>query len=246
MNFRTIAESDYYKSAFIKYVTKSRARTKYGAVENIIENGEGLTDSDIIAKIKAKILPVGRCDKGKRSGDRLMMMRNLVSGPVNTYCDIGCGDCHITISVRDSLKCRVTYAIDTTPPDENFVRENALIFAEDASEIPDQSVDLVTIFMTLHHMSLGVIVATLNNCKRILKYGGRLIIREHDDELTPPFDAFMDLIHLYNSDVSYYELRSWTAWNKIITDQGFSLVKKITYMEPNPQRIFHASYTIAK
>jgi len=47
-------------------------------------------------------------------------------------------------------------------------------------DIPDQSVDLVTCFIGLHHISIDKLDAFLDSVKRILRPGGVFLLRDHD------------------------------------------------------------------
>jgi FAD/FMN-containing dehydrogenase/ubiquinone/menaquinone biosynthesis C-methylase UbiE len=73
------------------------------------------------------------------------------------------------------------------------------------SQIPNESLDLVTIYIGLHHCPSAKLDAYINSVWRILRPGGKLIIRDHDIK-TKEFGEFVSLIH----DVFYSGLeKSW-------------------------------------
>jgi FAD/FMN-containing dehydrogenase/SAM-dependent methyltransferase len=61
-------------------------------------------------------------------------------------------------------------------------------------DIPDESVDLVTCYIGLHHAGPEVLEGFLRSIVRILRRGGYLIYRDHD-VTTPAMNAFVTLAH---------------------------------------------------
>jgi FAD/FMN-containing dehydrogenase len=60
--------------------------------------------------------------------------------------------------------------------------------------IPDQSVDVITCYIGLHHAHPDALTGFLRSLVRILRPGGRLIFRDHD-VTSPAMDSFVTLAH---------------------------------------------------
>lgn len=122
---------------------------------------------------------------------------------INTYFDLGCGNGVITAQIGAYLKLSKhqifgSDVFDPNNPDLTFIpidqhqntipmshnclsfSLNILIFHSLSFSLDDQSVDLITCFVTLHHVP--DLRRTLNELARILRPGGYLIIREHDSD----------------------------------------------------------------
>jgi SAM-dependent methyltransferase len=100
----------------------------------------------------------------------------------------------------------------------------------DPAAVPDASVDLVSSFIGFHHCPadrLGGFVASL---RRVLRPGGRLILREHDVG-DPVMDTFVALAHdVFNAgvEVSWADnaqqvrgFRSVASWTALLEGAGF-------------------------
>lgn len=78
-------------------------------------------------------------------------------------------------------------------------------FAE--AELPDESFDLVTCYIGLHHVSPEGLPAFVRSIWRILRPGGIFILRDHD-VTTPEMDAFVSLAHtVFNAGLGV----AWSA-----------------------------------
>lgn len=89
--------------------------------------------------------------------------------------------------------------------------------------IPDNSIDLVTCYIGLHHAPLDKLNDFVQSIKRILRPGGKLIVRDHD-VTSEKIHAFVSLIHtVFNLgiDISWEEnnkeLRHFTSVNSLIS-----------------------------
>ena len=101
----------------------------------------------------------------------------------------------------------------------------------DGSAIPDSSVDLVSNLIGFHHCPSAEQAAFIGSLRRVLRPGGRLLVREHDvpDE---GMDDFVALAHdVFNAGVgiSWADnekqlrgFRSVAEWTTFIEAQGFS------------------------
>ncbi len=98
------------------------------------------------------------------------------------------------------------------------------------SVIPNASVDLITCHIGLHHCTPDMMDGFLRSIHRILRQGGRFIMREHDVR-TPEMATFVSLVHtVFNLGLNvpcetnsseYKSFQSIDNWCSCITAQGF-------------------------
>ncbi|TNE91612.1 MAG: methyltransferase domain-containing protein [Deltaproteobacteria bacterium] len=112
-----------------------------------------------------------------------------------------------------------------------------------SADIPDASVDLVSNLIGFHHCpeaALGDFVASL---RRVLRPGGRLLVREHD-VVDETMDTFVALAHdVFNAGVGVSwadnqaqirHFRSVAGWTEWIEAQGFTRVPEVALQEGDP------------
>lgn len=107
--------------------------------------------------------------------------------------------------------------------------ENLRWDGKDMSEIPECSVDLVTMNQGLHHLPPSKIMYFLMAVYRILRPGGLFITREHD--ATPELMPMLDCAHMVfnavtgvSSKLEHEEKRAFrpvVQWRQIIESAGF-------------------------
>jgi FAD/FMN-containing dehydrogenase/uncharacterized membrane protein YhaH (DUF805 family)/SAM-dependent methyltransferase len=100
-----------------------------------------------------------------------------------------------------------------------------------AEQIADNSIDLVTCHIGLHHCPEELLAGYLKSINRILRKGGLFIIRDHDVK-TEEMRVFVSLVHtVFNlglnetwnkSDSEHKSFKSIEEWSKIICSHGFS------------------------
>ncbi|SEK50856.1 Methyltransferase domain-containing protein [Chitinophaga rupis] len=99
-----------------------------------------------------------------------------------------------------------------------------------ATEIPDESLDLVTCHIGLHHCPDALLAGFMQSIYRVLRKGGLFIIRDHDVK-TPAMATFVSLVHtVFNLGLKvswetdhgeYKSFKSIDEWSKIISSYGF-------------------------
>ncbi|MDA8561685.1 FAD-binding protein [Gammaproteobacteria bacterium] len=112
----------------------------------------------------------------------------------------------------------------------------------DPDDIPDNSVDLVTCYIGLHHAPLAKLHAFIKSIYRILRPGGRFIIRDHD-VCSEKMRIFVSLIHtIFNLGIgvswkdNISELRYFTSTDALATcleDNGFKFSGKKKILQAN-------------
>lgn len=115
---------------------------------------------------------------------------------VKDYLDVGCSEANITKIMGDALQLGVgnVHGCDIQFP-EKSVQDPSIIFSHNIpNKLPykDESFDLVTAMMALHHFSKPK--EMLQEIYRVLRPGGTFIIREHDTG-NVGFKLFLDLVH---------------------------------------------------
>jgi len=96
--------------------------------------------------------------------------------------------------------------------------------------VPDESLDLVTNFIGFHHCPADRQAGFIDSLHRVLRPGGRLLVREHDVD-DPAMDTFVGLAHdVFNAGVflswednaaqvrGFRSMEGWTRW---IESHGF-------------------------
>jgi FAD/FMN-containing dehydrogenase/SAM-dependent methyltransferase len=111
--------------------------------------------------------------------------------------------------------------------------------------VPDASVDLATMYIGLHHSPLDRLDAFVDSIHRILKPGGRFVLRDHD-VTSPAMEAMVGLAHdVFNAGlgvpwgVNAAELRLFrtvAAWEAYLTGRGFKSAGKRIFQEHDPTR----------
>ncbi|QJX73100.1 hypothetical protein F-VV57_0339 [Faustovirus] len=110
-------------------------------------------------------------------GDAIDSDAGLVSVPV-VYADIGAGDCKLTLAIAKAINAAKIYNIDvgdycTETPQINYIDGSI----DKTIDIPDASVNLITMINSLHHM--GDYEHKIAEAKRILAPNGLLLVSDH-------------------------------------------------------------------
>ncbi|MBV8801733.1 MAG: FAD-binding protein [Gammaproteobacteria bacterium] len=113
----------------------------------------------------------------------------------------------------------------------------------DPSSIPDKSIDLVTCYIGLHHVHLDKLDNFVKSIKRILRSGGKFIVRDHDVS-SEKMRNFVSLVHtVFNAGLgvswenNMKELRHFTSINTLITylqERGFTYTGKKLLQKNDP------------
>lgn len=99
------------------------------------------------------------------------------------------------------------------------------------NEIPDESVDLITCLIGLHHTRPEQLPGFLASLRRILRPGGWFIVRDHDVK-SPDMATFVSLVHtVFNLGLNitwetdqedYKDFKPIETWSQLITKAGFT------------------------
>jgi SAM-dependent methyltransferase len=99
-----------------------------------------------------------------------------------------------------------------------------------ATDIPDESLDLVTCHIGLHHCPHVLLDDYIRSVHRVLRRGGLFIMRDHDVK-TPAMGTFVSLVHtVFNlglkvdwekNNSEFKSFRTIDEWSQIISLNGF-------------------------
>jgi SAM-dependent methyltransferase len=99
-----------------------------------------------------------------------------------------------------------------------------------ANDIPNESVDLITCHIGLHHCPNELLDGYIKSIHRILRKGGLFVMRDHDVK-TPEMATFVSLVHTvfnlglnvsWETDKSEFKsFKSIEEWSKIVSGYGF-------------------------
>jgi 2-polyprenyl-3-methyl-5-hydroxy-6-metoxy-1,4-benzoquinol methylase len=153
------------------------------------------------------------------------------------YLDIGCFDGNITQAIGHHFKLHKLqiHGIDIA----NFNKVNNITFTECSNfsiKLPfsDNSFDLITCLMTLHHIPEQNISTMISELYRVMKFGGTVILREHN--VNKKIEGVgLDIMHSFYDNVWNESNDSWNdneikdtnykssdAWHKLFIENKFT------------------------
>lgn len=112
-----------------------------------------------------------------------------------------------------------------------------------AADVADGSLDLVSNFIGFHHSPPANLDAFVRSLHRVLRPGGRLIVRDHDVD-SAPMNRMVALAHdVFNMglgaawDVNQTEIRNFTSIAQLtayLEERGFKSTRKLVYQPGDP------------
>lgn len=134
-------------------------------------------------KSKYKVQAPTRWNKvKKRSSDRVNHLEILLEPQnkesIGSFLDLGCGNGEVTKEIATKFKIEQIWGSDVYDSKQAPEGVNYLQVENNQLGLPDDSVELLTCFMTMHHFEdFDLMMQTIT---RVLKPGSYLFIREHD------------------------------------------------------------------
>ena len=187
-------------------------------------------------------LPALKKQKKEMSGQVLKLLGNRTK--INGYLEIGSTGRYISeLRKHISLSGNIYLTNDIAPnnsPGDIFERGQLgkigrFIPLNDyqpigSDVIPDESIDLVTCHIGLHHCPHEKLAAYIQSIRRVLRKDGLFIMRDHDVK-TPEMSTFVSVVHtVFNLglnitwDIDQRDFKSFKPideWSKIISGHGF-------------------------
>ncbi|KAL4460014.1 hypothetical protein ABPG74_003540 [Tetrahymena malaccensis] len=194
--------------------------------------------------------------KIRRQEDRLKMLTSVLSpdtANINGYLDMGCGNCEITAQIGKVYGAKYIVGCDIYSEDQ-FVRpadtpsNTSFTYIANKKDslqpVKDQSLNLITCFMVLHHIEN--LDTNLKELQRVIIDGGYLYIREHDvPEENIELDKYLRYKHERFDDCGQY-MKFWgkkELRNKL-SQFGFVHKSDSLYEDdrPNRQKVYHSLF----
>ena len=181
-----------------------------------------------------------------------------------SYLDFGCGDGSISRAIKDHFKLNDSkvYGADIIQYPSMDMQYLPIVYGETnyvPLNLPNNSMDLVTTFMVLHHIRETYIQDVLRDLYRIIKPGGMLLIREHNAPIdNGAFKRVLDIVHdVYdyiieaemnweNKEDYYSNYKGYKEWELMLENVGFkrSKIQKRIYrnINTNPMETYYRLY----
>jgi SAM-dependent methyltransferase len=189
---------------------------------------------------------------------------------VSCYLDIGCFDGNITESIGNyfNLNNLQIHGVDIKPyatvdikpyatvGPQTLLYDNIIFSLYDGRTLPysDNSFDLITCLMVLHHIPKNNLNFLLQEINRVMKPGGILILREHDvytyeqSYLLNVMHDFYDYVWtdkpIEKSDQWDAEYKSNKEWTSLLQNNNFVVRESpnIYFGDKNPYFMYYCSY----
>lgn len=120
------------------------------------------------------------------------------------------------------------------------------------SQIADESIDIITCHIGLHHCPLELLEGYIKSLHRILRKGGLFIMRDHDVK-TPEMATFVSLVHtVFNlglnvswetDNAEFVCFKSIDEWSKLISTYGFKDTGERILQDKDPSDNTLVSFT---
>ena len=167
------------------------------------------------------------------------------------YLDLGCGNGDITSGLSTELNISNSYCADITVPEYKYQNLNYLHIDPNNNylDIPDSSIELITAFVSLHHIkNLKEMISELDRIS--IQDNTYLIIREHDCiSYIQPYLDFIHLLELIKYNNLDFENYVGNYYNRInlqrcLESHGWEYIKSIDYPSniSNPQRLYSSIF----
>lgn len=254
--FRTVFQNTKLSDSFYRFLQVIFHLYPEDKFHNLIANKskEFTTDEEIYKSIQADLpkikpflseitmaLPALKKQKREMSNQVLSLLGNRRE--LNGYLEIGSTGRYISeLRKHISLSGAIYLSNDIAPSNsiaDFFERGQIAKIGKfipltyspiDKSEIPNESIDLVTCHIGLHHCTPDLLSSYISSIHRILRKGGLFIMRDHDVK-NPEMATFVSLVHSvfnlgldisWETDSSEFKsFKSIAEWSSIISSFGF-------------------------
>lgn len=179
----------------------------------------------------------------KMSKGRGTLIEIAAPVPGEEILDVGCGTGLVTLAVATQVGSGRVVGIDASPEMIELARAKAHrtrtdvefhVAAVEALPFPDDSFDLVTSSLMLHHLPVDLKRAGLGEVRRVLKPGGRLVVLDFATESHTPLGHVRSILGHGHGPAAIDSL------TPVLREVGFAQV------EPVPTRHKHLMFVRAR
>ncbi len=255
---RFIFDRKYFKSNTFRWglrrLISRDLNIKMKDAQNIVFHLRPLDDEECISYIRSYIdeNDNSNFDGGNVSLHRAMEKLGLKNiEKAKRYLDIGCNNGKMTLKISKELNIDDdnTYGVDIKIYNNPLI-SNIGIY--DGCHLPFQpkSLDYITVFQTLHHINPVYLSTLLNEINRVLKKGGKVLIKEHNadsEEIIKLVELEHLIFNIKNSEsYDYLKARSETEWDNLFKEYGLKKLNNFSYSnDPNdPTKNYYSLYHI--
>lgn len=200
---------------------------------------------DILARLPR--LTVSPSNRIKERCATIVNMLNTRRFVPTRILDIGAGNTDITLELKQHYRLPMENIFVLDPKMQSSTEVTTLSYVDGKIPLPDKSIDLVIMFVVLHHIPPEQRETLVAEIARVLSDKGMLLIREHDNDNTREFKAFIEAVHTFwyvanNESYDPLFLMSRTQTQELMRKYGFTSRLFLTYSNSNPQQLYHELY----
>lgn len=208
-------------------------------IDNLFKEPITCDDQTIYKLIKPHIQQVDESKRGQFRINSIIKYIDLKDFNPTYYLDLGCFKGEITTAVGKhfNLNKHQINGLDINDyPKNDDINDKMTFTLYDGNTIPfsDNSFDLITCFMLLHHIPPSKLDNLIKELSRVMKPGGILLLREHDvhDKEYDMDKNMLDLLHEYYDHVlntseneQWHEIETYyhseKYWSNKLISNGF-------------------------
>jgi len=206
-----------------------------------------------LTAIEALRINIGKQQTTKRGLERAGHLSKILPTTetnLNSILDVGCGNGDITSSIASVYDIPATdvHCADVFDP-ANFTGNKSMTYHQvvgnSLSFLPDQSIDLITAFVSMHHFE--DFDAMMKEINRVLAPGGYFFFREHDVPTTRNEILIKKLNKMHEEFSDHPEgpinyLNRNNLKDTLINDYQLEWIGDSDYTGGNPQRLYHSLF----
>lgn len=182
-----------------------------------------------------------------RANNRVLGIRDMLPKEYHplTILDIGAGNTEISVALRQHYRLNKDSVFVVDPKITTSEDVTVLSYVNGKIPLPDKSIDLIVFLAVLHHIDPDTRNELIKEISRISR--GFVLIREHNDDTTPEFRSFLDLIHIFwyaanNESYDPLHLMNRDQTKELMNSHQLISKSHVTYDTSNPQRLYYELY----
>lgn len=233
-NITLLNQFKFIEKSHFRKIPRNIVNNFFSEVKKYLIKTNEPNDNDIYAiaiKIFKPYIKQFSKTNDNRAKFRAEEIVNIIKIHPNNFLDFGCGNGSITYELGKLLNIEnETYGVDIYRDKNLNSHIKFSLITNDILPFPDDNFDFILSLMALHHVEN--LKKALEEIYRVLKFGGLLLIREHDCN-SKETASLLDAIHGFYDKVwsegniidIYADYKSMDEWDKIIEEVGFNKMK---------------------